>query len=104
MSDRLDVIVGDAANEPSLAVVRAIGFRQVGTQEDPIDGTELVFSVEAEMQETGTAASTAMMPSAATVIQSRSGLKSVNQRMGVNSGGSGSPVRICAGDGFSLRF
>jgi ribosomal-protein-alanine N-acetyltransferase len=36
------------ANEPSLAVVRAIGFRQVGTQQDPVDGTELVFSVEAE--------------------------------------------------------
>lgn len=36
------------ANEPSLTVVRAIGFHQVGTQEDPVDGTELVFSVEAE--------------------------------------------------------
>jgi ribosomal-protein-alanine N-acetyltransferase len=36
------------ANEASLAVVRAIGFHQVGAQEDPIDGTELVFTVETE--------------------------------------------------------
>ncbi len=36
------------ANDPSLAVVRAIGFHQVGIQEDPVDGPELVFSVEAE--------------------------------------------------------
>lgn len=33
-------------NEASLAIVRGLGFRQVGAQEDPVDGTELVFSVE----------------------------------------------------------
>lgn len=33
------------ANEPSLAVVRALGFEQVGIQEDVEDGTELVFVV-----------------------------------------------------------
>lgn len=33
-------------NDPSLAVVRALGFRQVGVQEDPVDGTELVFAVD----------------------------------------------------------
>lgn len=31
------------ANAPSLAVVKALGFTQVGTQEDEIDGLELVF-------------------------------------------------------------
>ena len=31
------------ANAPSLAVVRALGFTQVGTQEDEVDGVELVF-------------------------------------------------------------
>ncbi|HET7420842.1 MAG TPA: GNAT family N-acetyltransferase [Candidatus Dormibacteraeota bacterium] len=33
-------------NAPSLAVVRSLGFRQVGTQEDEVDGLELVFVVE----------------------------------------------------------
>ena len=32
-------------NAPSLAVVRALGFVQVGTQDDEIDGLELVFAV-----------------------------------------------------------
>ena len=31
------------ANAPSLAVVKALGFTQVGTQEDEVDGLELVF-------------------------------------------------------------
>ena len=35
------------ANAPSLAVVRALGFIQVGTQEDEVDGLELVFAVRA---------------------------------------------------------
>ena len=30
-------------NEPSLAVVRKLGFRQTGTQRDDLDGEELVF-------------------------------------------------------------
>lgn len=30
-------------NAPSLAVVKALGFTQVGTQEDEVDGLELVF-------------------------------------------------------------
>ena len=33
-------------NEPSLAVVRSLGFRQVGTQEDDVDGLELVVAIE----------------------------------------------------------
>ena len=33
------------ANAPSLAVVRALGFTQVGTQVDEVDGLELVFVV-----------------------------------------------------------
>ena len=33
------------ANAPSLAVVRALGFTQVGTQEDEVDGLELVFVI-----------------------------------------------------------
>src|SRR5205823_11800962 len=32
-------------NAPSLGVVKALGFKQVGTQEDEIDGLELVFAV-----------------------------------------------------------
>jgi RimJ/RimL family protein N-acetyltransferase len=32
-------------NGPSLAVIRSVGFKQVGTQEDQIDGLELVFSI-----------------------------------------------------------
>ncbi|TMC54235.1 MAG: GNAT family N-acetyltransferase [Chloroflexi bacterium] len=34
-------------NAPSLAVVRAIGFQQVGTQQDEVDGLELVFTMDA---------------------------------------------------------
>jgi RimJ/RimL family protein N-acetyltransferase len=34
-------------NPPSLAVVKALGFEQVGTQEDEIDGLELVFLIRA---------------------------------------------------------
>ena len=33
------------ANAPSLGVVKALGFTQVGTQEDEIDGLELVFAL-----------------------------------------------------------
>lgn len=33
-------------NVASLAVVRGLGFRQVGTQEDEVDGLELVFVIE----------------------------------------------------------
>lgn len=33
-------------NQASLAVVKALGFTQVGTQEDEVDGLELVFVVE----------------------------------------------------------
>ena len=32
-------------NAPSLAVVRALGFIQVGTQVDEVDGLELVFAI-----------------------------------------------------------
>ena len=32
-------------NAPSLAVVRSLGFREVGVQEDEVDGTELVFTL-----------------------------------------------------------
>lgn len=35
------------ANGPSLSVVRALGFTQVGTQEDEVDGLELVFVIRA---------------------------------------------------------
>lgn len=34
-------------NAPSLAVVAALGFTQVGTQEDEVDGLELVFLIRA---------------------------------------------------------
>ena len=34
-------------NTPSLAVVRRLGFTQVGTQEDEVDGLELVFVIRA---------------------------------------------------------
>jgi RimJ/RimL family protein N-acetyltransferase len=33
-------------NGPSLAVIRHLGFAQVGTQEDDVDGLELVFAIE----------------------------------------------------------
>jgi RimJ/RimL family protein N-acetyltransferase len=33
-------------NAPSLALVTRLGFTQVGTQEDEIDGLELVFAIE----------------------------------------------------------
>jgi len=33
------------SNAPSLAVVRNLGFREVGVQEDEVDGTELVFAL-----------------------------------------------------------
>jgi RimJ/RimL family protein N-acetyltransferase len=39
-------------NAPSLAVVRALGFRQIGTQEDEVDGLELVFVLRADDPET----------------------------------------------------
>jgi RimJ/RimL family protein N-acetyltransferase len=32
-------------NAPSLAVVRSLGFKQVGTQVDEVDGLELVFAI-----------------------------------------------------------
>lgn len=32
-------------NAPSLGVVKAVGFTQVGTQEDEVDGLELVFAI-----------------------------------------------------------
>ncbi len=32
-------------NAASRAVVSALGFRQVGTQEDEVDGLELVFAI-----------------------------------------------------------
>jgi RimJ/RimL family protein N-acetyltransferase len=35
------------SNAPSLAVVRRLGFMQVGTQEDEVDGLELVFVIRA---------------------------------------------------------
>ncbi len=34
-------------NAPSLAIVKALGFRQIGTQEDEVDGLELVLAVRA---------------------------------------------------------
>ncbi|HKW71892.1 MAG TPA: GNAT family N-acetyltransferase [Candidatus Dormibacteraeota bacterium] len=34
------------SNAPSLAVVRRLGFTQVGTQVDEVDGLELVFVIE----------------------------------------------------------
>ena len=34
-------------NTASLGVVRSLGLRQVGTQEDEVDGLELVFAIEA---------------------------------------------------------
>ena len=34
-------------NAPSLAVVKGLGFMQVGTQEDEVDGLELVFVIRA---------------------------------------------------------
>jgi ribosomal-protein-alanine N-acetyltransferase len=34
-------------NAPSLAVVRALGFQQTGTQQDEVDGLELVFTIDA---------------------------------------------------------
>jgi RimJ/RimL family protein N-acetyltransferase len=37
-------------NAPSLAVVKALGFKQVGTQIDDVDGLELVFAVEANAE------------------------------------------------------
>ena len=33
-------------NAPSLAVVRSLGFKQVGTQVDEVDGLELVFAIQ----------------------------------------------------------
>lgn len=33
-------------NAPSLAVVRSLGFKQVGTQVDEVDGLELVFAFQ----------------------------------------------------------
>ena len=33
-------------NAPSLAVIRHLGFVQVGSQEDEVDGLELVFAIE----------------------------------------------------------
>jgi len=35
-------------NGPSLAIIRALGFKQIGTQEDEVDGLELVFAVRAD--------------------------------------------------------
>ena len=34
-------------NPPSLAVVRRLGFKQVGMQKDEVDGLELVFVIRA---------------------------------------------------------
>jgi len=34
------------ANDPSLAIIRRLGFREVGTQMDEIDGLELVFELD----------------------------------------------------------
>ncbi len=33
-------------NDPSLAIIRRLGFRQVGSQMDEIDGLELVFELD----------------------------------------------------------
>ncbi len=38
------------SNQPSLAVVRSLGFTQVGTQNDDVDGLELVFALHAARQ------------------------------------------------------
>ena len=38
-------------NVPSLAVVRAIGFTQIGTQVDEVDGLELVFAINSDGSE-----------------------------------------------------
>lgn len=35
-------------NAPSLAVVKSVGFKQVGTQEDEVDGLELVFAIRSD--------------------------------------------------------
>src|SRR6266550_4406045 len=35
-------------NAPSLGIIRALGFKQIGTQEDEVDGLELVFAVRAD--------------------------------------------------------
>ncbi len=35
-------------NAPSLAVINSLGFKQVGTQEDEVDGLELVFAIRAD--------------------------------------------------------
>ena len=43
-------------NEPSLALVRRLGFRQTGTQWDDEDGEELVFELEVEVDAKGIAA------------------------------------------------
>ena len=37
-------------NQPSLAVVRSLGFTLVGTQNDEVDGLELVFALHAARQ------------------------------------------------------
>ena len=37
-------------NAPSLAVVSSLGFKQVGTQDDEVDGLELVFAVQQPKQ------------------------------------------------------
>jgi len=37
-------------NAPSLAVVKSLGFKQVGTQDDEVDGLELVFAVQQPKQ------------------------------------------------------
>src|SRR5712691_1741061 len=37
-------------NAPSLAVVKSLGFKQVGTQDDEVDGLELVFAVQRPKQ------------------------------------------------------
>jgi RimJ/RimL family protein N-acetyltransferase len=37
-------------NAPSLAVINALGFTQVGTQEDEVDGLELVFAIRPDQQ------------------------------------------------------
>jgi RimJ/RimL family protein N-acetyltransferase len=34
------------ANDPSLAVIRRFGFREVGLRMDEIDGEELVFELD----------------------------------------------------------
>jgi len=41
-------------NAPSLAVVRALGFRQVSVQEDEVDGTELVFTLQSKQRGSST--------------------------------------------------